>query len=380
MPPHDRGRMIEADVAIVGGGIHGCSTALHLARRGVRVVVIERDHVGRHASSANAGGVRTLLRHPAEIPLSLEADAFWHRIEAELGHDCGYHGAGQLAVALNDTTLAELVGRERQVRNLGYEHEELVDADEVRRLVPDICMQVKGGLIVRRDGAASPFHATRAFHDAAIAAGARMLEGCEVTDIEPAPANGWIVTHRHGRVKAASLVNNAGAWGDRIAAMVGDSIPLLTYLPMMMVTTRVAPFLEPVIISSDPRLSFKQMPNGTLLIGGGRRASGDRGERRYSLDLPGLSASASSVLTLFPKLRDVTIARAWAGFEGLFADRIPVIGPSPNAPGVFHAFGFSGHGFQLSPIVGRLVSELVLDGRSSLPIDAFSPTRFDNRA
>ncbi|MEZ5835619.1 MAG: FAD-dependent oxidoreductase [Geminicoccaceae bacterium] len=210
MPPHDRGRMIEADVAIVGGGIHGCSTALHLARRGVRVVVIERDHVGRHASSANAGGVRTLLRHPAEIPLSLEAMRSGI-IEAELGHDCGYHGAGAARGCAQRYNACRTGQAQRQVRSTGYEHEELVDADEVRRR-PGHLHAGEGRAHCPQGRCRQPLSRYPRLPRCGHRRRRRMLEGCEVTDIEPAPANGWIVTHRHGRVKAASLlVNNAGA-------------------------------------------------------------------------------------------------------------------------------------------------------------------------
>ncbi len=86
--------------------------------------------------------------------------------------------------------------------------------------------------------------------------------------------------------------------------------------------------------------------------------------------------SAATVTALFPQLGAVKVMRCWAGIEAMMPDAIPVIGPSAVAEGAYHAFGFSGHGFQLSPIVGRLLCELITEGRSSLPIEAFSITRF----
>jgi len=367
---------VKADVAVIGGGIHGCSAALNLARRGLKVVVLEKDHVGRHASGANAGGVRTLLRHEAEVPLALAAREIWHDIEAELGDPCGYHTTGQLAVAETDAGLDELETRASRMHALGYSHEELIDADELKALVPGIAPTVKGGLVAREDGAASPYHTTMAFRRAALAKGVEIREGAEVEALVPT-AGGWLVTSQGTQVEAGFLVNTAGAWGGRIAGLIGDDVPLDWFLPMMMVTARVEPFLKPVVIGTERPLSFKQMPNGTLVIGGGRPATGNRETMTYRPDFAGLKATAATVRDLFPMLADVPVVRSWAGFEGHFPDEIPVIGPSRAAPKAVHAFGFCGHGFQLSAIVGRLVAELVTEGRASLPIEAFAVDRFD---
>ncbi|MEZ5651099.1 MAG: FAD-dependent oxidoreductase [Burkholderiaceae bacterium] len=368
--------MTDVDVAIVGGGFHGCSAALNLARRGRRVLVLERDHVARHASGVNAGGVRTLLRHEAEIPLALAAREIWHRIADEVGDDCGYHTVGQVAVATNEAGRERLAQRHARMIELGWRHEQWFEADALRRWMPTLTEAASGGLGAPDDGAASPFHTTMAFARAARAAGAEIREGCAVTAIEVAADGRWSLTTGRGVVHAEQVVNTAGAWGDRIAAMIGDPVPLRYFLPMMMITARVPRFLAPVVISADPPLSFKQTPTGGLLIGGGRPARGDRDGTPDRIDLAGLRASADTVRRLFPGLGDVPVLRAWSGTEGQFDDGIPVLGPSLRAERVWHAFGFCGHGFQLAPIVGRLLAELVIDGRASLPIEAFSLRRF----
>ena len=123
-------------------------------------------------------------------------------------------------------------------------------------------------------------------------------------------------------------------------------------------------------------LSFKQFDNGTVVIGGGLRCGADASKRHAMVDLSTMPKSAKTVIDLFPHLRDVTIARAWTGIEGFMPDEIPVISPSAQTENLVHAFGFSAHGFELSPIVGCIVADLVTQGSSSLPISAFRVDRF----
>ena len=97
-----------ADAIVIGGGLHGCSTALHLAMRGLKPIVIEKDYAGRHASGVNAGGVRQLARNLAEVPLAVASMELWDRIEDLVGDDCGFDSHGQVLVAESEEELAKL--------------------------------------------------------------------------------------------------------------------------------------------------------------------------------------------------------------------------------------------------------------------------------
>ena len=144
----------------------------------------------------------------------------------------------------------------------------------------------------------------------------------------------------------------------------------------MMVTARVAPFLNPVVGLANRKLSFKQMPNGTVVIGGGHRSWLDMTTERTVINFEALKISAQSVRDVFPHMQGVPIVRCWAGIEGIMPDQIPVIGPSATAPGVWHAFGFSAHGFQLGPIVGQIMADLAIEGGTPFSIDPFRVDRF----
>jgi sarcosine oxidase subunit beta len=172
------------------------------------------------------------------------------------------------------------------------------------------------------------------------------------------------------------LVNTGGAWGGAVAEALGEPVPLEPTAPMMMVTAPVPGFCEPVVLGVHRALSFKQAQNGTVLIGGGHLGVPDMGTETSSVDLRKLVTSARTVAELFPVMRAAPIVRTWSGIESRLPDGIPVIGPSGTEPDAFHAFGFSHHGFQLGPVVGRILSELVLDGGTDLPLHPFRIGRF----
>ena len=368
-----------APVIIVGGGLHGSSTALHLARAGVRALVLEKNYIGRHASGVNAGGVRTLTRHLAEVPLSLASREIWLRIRDWVDDDCGFEQNGQLRVAENDEDVVTLNERYATMTGLGYTHEQLIPADEVRSIIPAITPTVRGGLIAREDGSADPYRTTRAFRMKAQSLGAQFIEGVVVRDITREGGD-WVVTADQGSWRAPVLVNCAGAWADRIAARMGEPVPLEPVGPMMLVTTPMPHFLDPVLLGTGRPLSFKQRANGTVLIGGGRLAWVDRDQEKSELDFRGLRAGAQTVCDLFPHMKHAIVNRGWAGIEAAMPDGIPVIGPSSTQKGLFHAFGFSAHGFQLGPIVGKITTELIMQGVTDLPIAPFSIARFQGKA
>ncbi len=364
-----------ADVLIVGGGIQGCSAALFLARRGADVLLVEKNSVGRHASGVNAGGVRRLLRDPAEVPLSVASMHLWHGIGDLVGADCGFRVSAQVAVAADPAEWATLQARAAKMAALGWTHEELIGPNELYAVLPALAPGCLGGLIAREDGYASPYHTTMAFRAAALRAGAQIREGVRALEFHHA-ANHWQVASSAGPITARVLVNAGGAWGGAVAAALGEPVPLEPTAPMMMVTAPVPPFCDPVVLGVNRALSFKQAQNGTVLIGGGHLGTPDIVAETSSVDLRKLVASARTVAELFPVMRNAPIVRTWSGIESRLPDGIPVIGPSTTQANAFHAFGFSHHGFQLGPIIGRILSELILDGATDQPLQPFRIDRF----
>ena len=364
------------DVIVVGGGLHGMSAALHIARRGRRVLVLEKDRVAAHASSYSAGGVRTLGRHPAEVPLAVESLAMWHRIADLVGDDCDFHETGHVKVAETEAEMAELEARAAAMRAAGWDHEEAIDAAELRRILPAVAPHATGGLIARRNGFARPYRTTLAFRHATEAAGAVVREGAGVQGLDRRDGQ-WQVRCTDGSSHAAPmLVNTAGAWGARLARSLGEEIPLGFNAFMMIYTSALPAFVTPVVGLTGRPMSFKQAESGHVMIGGGHKGLGDLDTGEVALDVERLAFSARTALDVFPILKDARMVHAWAGIEGVLPDEIPVVGLSRAVPGLVHAFGFCGHGFELGPVMGGIVAQLALDGATNMPIVPFAPDRF----
>ena len=366
---------MKTDVLIIGGGLMGFSTALQLAMRGTRCIILDKDSPGRHASGVNAGGLRRLNRNPAEIPLAVAAAAMWHNIAALVDSDCDTRFPGQVRIAENSEDMQVLEQRAAMVRELGYEHEEIIGRQELYKRVPALVPGCEGALICRDDGYGRPFHALDAFRRKACSLGVEYHSSTRVDQIEHG-RKGWRLITPKGRYRAPVLVNCAGAWAGHVAATLGENVPLQPGAPMLMISERLPRFIEPVIGAASRKLSFKQMQNGTLLIGGAHMAELDFKHQSTEINWAKLAVSARTVMALFPQLKNVRIVRTWAGIEAFMPDHLPVIGASGTSPHAYHAFGFSAHGFQLSPIVGRILSQLILDGQTELPIEPFGIKRF----
>jgi len=362
------------DAIVIGGGLHGCSAALHLAMRGVKVLVIEKDRVGRHASSANAGGVRRLGRALPEVPLSVASAEMWQQMEDLVDDDCGFVSSYQVKLALSDTHMDQLRSRVLEVRGIGFEHEEIIDQKTLRDLVPAVSPECIGAIAVYGDGFANPFQTIQAFHHKCERLGVGFHEGDCVEKIERSN-NDWSVHTKKNVFTAHYLVNCAGAWGGQVAAMLGDELPVTAGAPMLMITEKMPPFFDGVAGAQGVPLSFKQFPNGTVLIGGGHVGEADAATNTTELNLPGLATYAATAQRFFPIMENAKIIRCWAGIEGFMPDGIPVIGRG-HADNVFHSVGYSAHGYQMGPICGKLISELILDRATTLPIESFNAKRF----
>lgn len=362
------------EACIVGGGLVGCSLALHLARRRVPCILVERGLCGGQASGVNYGGIRRQGRATAELPLAERARRMWGRLPRLVGHDAEFRSTGHLRLARDEAELAGLERWATEARPFGVVTE-LLSAERLAELWPWLGSGLAGGSFCADDGQANPRIATLLFARAAREAGASILEGSAVVSIERSPRGFLIHTRGGGEIEARLLVNAAGAWGASVAAMLGETLPGDVIAPNMLVSEPLPFRIEPNLGMAGPGIYLRQVPGGSVIFGGGRGIA-DLATARCRPLLATSLATMREACRIVPALAGATILRTWAGIEGRTPDDLPIIGPSPTIAGLFHAFGFSGHGFMLAPAVGAVLAELAIDGHTATSLDGLSPGRF----
>lgn len=331
------------DLVIIGGGIHGCATALFSAMRGLSVTVLEKDTVARHASGVNAGGVRRLGRDLAEVAISVRSMEIWRGISDLLDDDCGFQVAPQIKVAETEAQLEGLRDRAATLRGLGFTHEVVLERDALRQYLPAVADHVVGGLACLEDGFAQPFWTTTAFRRKAERLGVQFVEGIRATDVSRA-GGVWQVSTDDGPYHAENVMIAAGAWSGALAARLGEHAPVEAIAPLMLVTARLPHFCDAVVGGAGRPLSFKQMPNGTVVVGGGRRGIADPATNKSEILFSELQQTAQTAIDIFPIMSGASIVRSWSGVEACMPDQIPVVGPSAKHEGIFYGFGYSAMG------------------------------------
>ena len=368
-------RTIHSDVAIIGGGLVGTWTAYFLRKGGHTVSVIEKGAVGSQASGVNFGNVRLEGRHPTEFPLALRAIEQWERIEELIGERCEFTSCGHSYFALDPKELARLERYQREGTAGGLEIE-LLGANEVRRRFPYVGPEVCGATWSKRDGTANPRLATPAVARAARALGAEIWQGTRVTRVESAGERLRIETDREFVVEAPYVVNASGAWGNEIAEQFGETTPMFEAAPPNFVTEPLPYFITPALQDAGGSVIIRQVERGNVIVGFYPRGPADRVQNRAPVAPEKTLQSLGDAIRVVPVLRGAQAIRVWSGIEGYLPDMLPVMGWSHTTKNLLHAYGFCGHGFQLSPGVGYTLAEMIDEGNPRIPIDAFSISRF----
>ena len=365
------------DVAVIGGGIMGASTALFLRQRGLRVTLVERDLCGSRSSGVNFGGVRRQGRNAAQLPLSMRSHALWGQLPALIGTTAEYVRSGHFKLARSEADFASLARYAQMAAEHGLDLQLVEGNAAVRKLFPQAGSNVVGGSICAEDGQANPRLVSPAFAQAAQRAGAQVWEQAPVQEAGHDGQRFSLQVRQHDRtvtLKADVLVNTAGAWSGVFAAQFGEAVPMYSSPPAMAVTEPLPFFLPWSLGVEGGGLYCRQVARGNVVFGGGKGYAQD--DIRARSAHTAMLYQLRELTRLLPTLQHAHIIRTWSGTEGYLPDGQPVIGPSSTQPGLFHAFGFAGGGFQLGPGVGDVLAELIAEGRTSTPIDAFSIQRF----
>ena len=366
-----------ASVVIIGGGIMGASTAYHLARRGCTgVVILEKDLLAQASTGLSAGGIRQQFSHPANIRLSKEAVRVFERFEEDFGVDMEFRQVGYLFLAQSQDVWQEFQTNVETQRQHGVPVEALT-VDEIRYRWPYLNGDdLQGGTFCPEDGYADPYMAAMGFANAARRLGVRIEEQTRVTaiHIEGNKVRGLETTR--GAISTPVVVNVAGPWGGEVAHMAGLDLPVKPYRRQVFMTQAfdAIPKPVPMILDIEPAFYFRGEGPGVLM---GMSDPDEPSSFSTNVDYRFLEQVIDAAVHRAPILEEAEILRGWGGLYAITPDDNPIIGALPAAEGLFCAIGFSGHGFQQAPTVGRILSELILDGQTGFDLSPFAHDRFD---
>ncbi|MGW2748212.1 NAD(P)/FAD-dependent oxidoreductase [Streptomyces sp. NPDC001450] len=367
---------LQARVVIIGGGVMGTSIAYHLARAGVRdVVLAERDELAAGSTSKAAGGVRAQFSDELNIQLGARSLAAFGRFTQEIGQDIGLHRVGYLFLLSTPEEVASFEAGVRLQNSFGVPSR-MLTPQEARRLSPLITTD---GLLAAAyspdDGHCTPEAVVNGYASAARAHGARILRHTEVTGVELHGDTITAVSTTLGRIATDTVVCAAGAWSRAVGAMVGVDLPVQPLRRQIAVTEPVPglPPKLPMTIDFTTSLYFHAEGPGLLL------GMSDPDERPgFATDthdrwIPRLCAAMQHRA---PALLDLRRTGTWAGLYENTPDHNALIGEAPSVSRFLYATGFSGHGFLQGPAVGEIVRDLYLGRVPFLDVRPLSAGRF----
>lgn len=388
-----------AEAVVIGGGVIGCSIAYYLAKKGAKVIVIEKkEGLCFGASGANNGGCPVSPFKSPVLELVRESLKLYKDLSEEIGYDIEYQNTGFLLCSVNEEQYSDMEKNAQNLRRSGV-NVRLIEGNEMRKLEPSLAADVIVGIEEQKESSlVNPFKVNYGFARAARKLGAEFLLSTEVKKIEINKGTITSVITDREKIKTNFVVIAAGAWSPEIGKMLGLTIPVKPQRGQIIVTesvplnekwryiqdagySRTTFDAEAVKKSKDPGMklgiaaSFSQNNTGNWTIGSSRDFAG----YDTQVTMQTVKYLAKRAIKFMPKLKDVNCIRIFAGFRPLcYVDGLPILGKVDNPAGLVIATGHAGEGITLAPITGKLISELIIENRTSIPIDAFTFSRFKN--
>ncbi len=366
-----------ADIVIVGGGVMGASAAYHLALRGVKnIVLLEKEEFfGQGATGRCAGGVRYQFGTEINVRLSIESLEMLRRFKDETGQDINYRHCGYLFALTDAQDVITFKHNIELQNNLGIQTEWL-SGDEVRRRLPLMRFEdALGGSYNKEDGLVDPNSLVSGYVSAAQRKGATLLNNAEVTGVVVSGGKVKAVETSQGSIETRMIVNAAGPWAGQIGDMAGVHIPIEPVRRQMFTTTSLpeVPADFPFVIDFAKSLYFHREGDG-LLVGMSNQDEKPGFDQNVDEDFELVNLEAA--VARMPLLERAGRVAHWAGLYEVTPDAHPIFGCTP-VEGFLVVAGFSGHGFMHGPISGKLMAELILDGRfSSVDVSMLDLARF----
>lgn len=367
-----------ADVIIVGSGVIGNAAAYYLAKKGASVIVLEKsENIGDGGSSRNGGGVRQSGRDKRELPLAMFGiKNLWPTLSEELEMDVEYYQDGNLRLGKTAAHIQTLTGLTKSATDCGLDVK-MISGDEARQICPYLSEEVTGASWCPTDGHANPLLTTLAYYRKARQLGVRFITGEEVIEIRKIKGKARQVLTPNNSYEGETIILAAGYDSRKIASTFGIDIPMTQALLEVLVTEAQPPMFYQMLGTAAADFYGHQSTHGSFVFGG---SSGLEDVNKDNGTPTSTSITAScicrGIMKYFPILEDIKIVRSWAGWMDVCVDHVPVLSFVEEVPGLILASAFSGHGFGISPAVGMLLSEMVVDGQPSIDLSALRYDRF----
>ena len=363
-----------ADCVIVGGGAVGCSVAFHLARRGMRPLLLERGELGSGSTGRCAGGVRQQFSTDVNVRMGILSRRLLERFEADTGHSADFRQIGYLLIATTDEMEGVFRSNLAVQRAAGLDDVRELTRDEVAAMLPGVRTDdVRLGAFCPTDGLAGPNEMTQGYARAARALGATVLENVEVTAIDRDGDAVAAVVAGGTRVETSLVVDCAGPYAAPVAALAGVTVPVDPHKRHIFTTEAFAlPSTPPFVVDLATTLYFHPEGDGLLL---GMSDHGDAPTFDTGTDWSFLERIVAEASHRIPAIEQATIRTGWAGLYEVTPDNQAIIGES-ELRGLWLCCGFSGHGFMQAPAAGLLLAQRITGEPTEIDITTFSPQRF----
>ena len=367
------GAMRTQDVLVVGGGVIGCATAFALARRGARVALLERDAVGRHASSAAAGMLAPLAESTGKGPvfeLGVRALDLLPELVEQVRERSGIDPLLRRTGVLRPAAPAEAGELRARVALLAAHGCRWLERSELREREPRLVDGFDGALWSPLEAHVESALLTRGCAAAARAHGAELVEGAEVLELHAEAGGAWRARTADASWSAGQVVLCTGAWAPALSGPLGAALPIEPVKGQMLALALPGAPLRSIVWGKG--IYLVPRADGTLAVGATVEHAGFDPEPSAE----GVAWLLASARELLPPLGAAHFLRAWAGLRPGSPDGLPLVGPLPGAPGAWIAAGHHRNGVLLSALTAHAVADWLLAGERWPELDVLDPARF----